>query len=127
VSYALFPAGSAAAWIGLPLALWSIYLLVAPVAAALSAVFPRAVDLNSIGRGSNAHGVAGTLGLIAFAVASGPPAVLAALALTVLRRPALMPLLMLAWCGVAFVINRLLFRAVAVLVEKRRENLALVV
>jgi hypothetical protein len=34
---------------------------------------------------------------------------------------------MLAWCGVAFIVNRLLFRAVAVLVDKRRENLALVV
>jgi hypothetical protein len=127
VSYALFPSGSAAAWISVPIALWSIYLLVAPVAAALSAVFPRAVDLNSIGRGSNAHGVAGTLGLLAFGVASVPPALLAGLSLTVLGRPALLPLLMLAWCGVAFIVNRLLFRAVAVLVDKRRENLALVV
>ena len=69
-AYLVFPGGSLASWISLPLALWSVYVVVAPAAAALSAVFPRAVDLNSIGRGSNAHGLAGTLGLLVFGLAS---------------------------------------------------------
>ena len=50
-------------------------LLAAPGAAALSAIFPRTVDLNSIGRGSNPHSLANLLGLLLFA-AAGLPGVL---------------------------------------------------
>ena len=45
-----------------------------PAAAALSAIFPKSVDLNSIGNGSNAHQGAGLLGMLAFAAAGAPPA-----------------------------------------------------
>ena len=72
----LFPAGDPALWACLPLGLTAVYLLVAPAAAALSAAFPRAVDLNRIGRGSNAHGAAGLLGMIAFAVSAAPPSII---------------------------------------------------
>ena len=72
VAFTLFPAGPTALWISIPIGLAATYLLVAPLAALLSALFPRAVDLNSIGRGSNAHGVGGSLGLVAFALAPCP-------------------------------------------------------
>ena len=57
-------------WLSLPLALVAATSSLAPGAAALSAIFPRTVDLNSIGRGSNAHGVASLLGLLVFAAAA---------------------------------------------------------
>jgi len=123
----LFPGGAPALWLSLPLALLATYALAAPGAAALSAVFPRPVNLNSIGRGSNAHGAAGMLGLLVF-VAAGLPCVLLVLVATgLLGRPALAPLLMIVWCGVALAISRALFKAVTVLFEKRRENLGMVV
>ena len=58
LSAAVFPGGSLALWLCIPLVLLSISFIVAPVAAILSAIFPRVVELNSIGRGSNAHGLA---------------------------------------------------------------------
>jgi hypothetical protein len=102
-------------------------LLVAPVAAVLSLVFPRVVDLNSIGSGSNAHGIASLLGIGSVLVSALPPAALAAFAIAGLNRPALTPLLLLAWCAVTVGINRLLARPVRKLLAARRENLNLVV
>ncbi len=67
VAFVLFPEGSPWLWLSLPPGLAATYAIAAPGAAALSAIFPRAVDLNSIGRGSNAHGLAGLLGLLLFA------------------------------------------------------------
>jgi hypothetical protein len=126
IALALFPAGDPSLWMSLPLGLTAVYLLVAPAAAALSAVFPRAVDLNSIGRGSNAHGAAGLLGMLAFVVA-GAPSVTIVLVATVLGRPILAPVLLVVWCAATFVISRLLFRPVEALFARRRENLAMVV
>ena len=57
--------------------LLSAYLLVAPAAAIFSAVFPRVVDLNSIGRGSNAHGLSGLLGMLTFVAAAAATAAIA--------------------------------------------------
>jgi hypothetical protein len=125
LAFGVFPGGSAALWLNLPLALVATYLLAAPAAAALSATFPRAVDLNSIRRGSNPHGAAALAGLAAFAAAGLPPAALTSGTIYLFHRPDLAPLLMLAWCAIALVISRLLFVLVRRLVVKRRENLAL--
>jgi hypothetical protein len=122
----VFPGGATALWLSVPPALLATYVLAAPPAAALSAIFPRAVELNAIGRGSNAHGVAGLLGLLTFAVAGAPSIFLALLAI-VLGRPILAPVLIVVWCGIALAISRALFHAAAVIFDKRRENLALVV
>jgi hypothetical protein len=122
----LFPGGNPALWISLPLGLIATYVVVAPVAALLSAVFPRAADLNSIGSKSNPHGVAGTLGLLSFGVASLPPIFLTMLAM-VFERPGLTPLLVGIWCAIAMVLSRVLLNAVAVIFDKRRENLALAI
>ncbi len=122
-----FPAGSPFLWLGIPLALLATYFLVAPAAAVFSAIFPRVVDLNSIGRGSNAHGLAGFLGLLAF-LAAGVPSLLIVLAGTKwLGRAALVPLLLLVWCAVAFLLGRLLFVPARKIFARRRENLAMLV
>jgi len=125
LSLLVLPGGSAGLWVSIPLALLATYFLVAPAAATLSALFPRLVDLNSIGRGSNAHGAAGLLGMISF-VAAGAPALLIAFASsTWLQNTALVPLLLGAWCIVSYVIGRLLFIPARRIFAKRRENLAM--
>jgi hypothetical protein len=126
VSFALFPRGSLALWISIPLGLLATYLLVAPVAAALSAAFPRVVDLNSIGRGSNAHGVSGSVGLVAFGLAGTPPLLISMAASIWLRQPSIAPLLLIVWCGITYVIGQLLFIPARRIFAARRENLAMI-
>ncbi len=121
-----FPGGAPALWLSVPPALLATYALAAPPAAALSAIFPRPVELNAIGSGSNAHGAAGLLGLLTFAVAGAPSIVLALLA-TVLGRPILAPVLIVVWCGIALAISRAMFQGARLIFDKRRENLAMVV
>lgn len=121
----LFPSGDPMMWACVPLTLAGAYLLVAPVGAILSAVFPRAVDLNSVGRNSNAHGAAGLLGMLAFLGAAAPGLGIALTAGVLLQRPALAPLALVAWTGVCLAISLLLFRAAAAVFERRRENLGL--
>jgi hypothetical protein len=126
VSFALFRDGPIALWLSLPFALVATYALMAPAAAALSAIFPRHVDLNSIGRGSNAHGIAGLLGLVSFVAALLPCVAIAAVSAGVFRRPTLTLISMAVWCGIALVVSRLLFVPVAMLVDRRRENVVMV-
>jgi hypothetical protein len=122
---ALFREGSPTLWAAIPLSLIATYLLIAAPAAILSALFPRLVDLNSIGRSSNAHGLAGLLGMLSF-VAAGASNLLIVLAATKwLERPGLVPVLLLAWCVIAFIISRLLFAIARRIFTARRENLAL--
>jgi len=120
----MFSPGPRAYWIGLVLALIATYVLIAPAAAALSAVFPKTVDLNSIGNSSNAHQGAGLLGMLAFAASMAPPAGLTVLAARILQRPDLVPIFMLGWCVLAIAVSYLLFIPVGQLVDSRRESLA---
>ena len=122
-----FPGGSPWLWLAVPLALAATYILTAPAAAALSAIFPRAVDMNSIGRGSNAHGAAGFIGFVAVLAAGVPSALLVLLATRVLGQPALAPLFLIVWLGAATATAAALFVPVRKLFAVRRENLALVV
>jgi hypothetical protein len=125
VGIAIFRSGSAALWSAIPLALIATYLLISAPAAILSALFPRLVDMNSIGRASNAHGLAGLLGMLAFVVAGGSNLLVVVVATVWLKRPALVPVLLLAWCVIAFIISRGLFAAARRIFAARRENLAL--
>jgi hypothetical protein len=127
VAAALFPGGAWHLWASLVLGLPSVFLLTAPVAALCSAVFPRAVDMNSIGRGSNAHGAAGFIGLFAFVAAAMPPLLLTLLATQILQKPALAPVLLAVWCVVAYALGRLGFVPVRRIFDARRENLGLVI
>lgn len=111
-------------WLGLIFAVAATYSLLAPVAAALSAIFPKAVDLNSIGNSSNAHQAAGLLGMLAFAVSAAPAVALTLVALNVLHRPALVPAFLFVWASVALGISQILFVPVRGLVARRCETLA---
>lgn len=124
LSALLFPGGHPALWIALLLALAAIYVLVAPVAAALSAMFPRAVDLSSIGNGSNAHQAAGLLGMLAFVAAAVPCVLLSLLATRYFERPELAPVFLIVWLAVVSAVSRLLFVPVRRLVASRCETLA---
>ncbi len=126
VAFVFLPHGSLIPWVSLPLAFIATYLLVAPLAAALSAVFPRSVNLNSIGNASNAHGLAGVFGLAAFGAAGAVPAFIAFVSVVLLRRPTLAPVLMAVWCGIALVFSWLSVPVVTAIVNRRRENLAMV-
>jgi ABC-type transport system involved in cytochrome c biogenesis permease component len=126
LAYLLFRDGALWLWVSLALGLVATYALASPGAAALSAIFPRAVDLNSIGRGSNAHGVAGLLGLVLFVGASLPAILLAALSIALLRRPHLAPLLLGAWCIATLLLNPLLLTLASRIVDRRRETLLLI-
>ena len=121
----LLPGGDLALWVCIPLTAIATYLTAAPIAAILSAIFPRAVDLNSIGRGSNAHGAAGLLGMLAFVAAAAPGTLLAMLAALALERPLLAPLALVVWIFVSLGISLVLFRLAADIFDRRRENLGL--
>jgi hypothetical protein len=120
----MFPGGRLVLWLGLLLSVIATYVLITPVAAALSAIFPKTADLNSIGSGSNAHQGAGLLGILAFMAAGAPSAGLAFLALKVFGRADLVAVFLLLWCALAFAISYLLFIPVRRLVASRCESLA---
>ena len=121
----VLPGGSAALWLSIPLALLATYFLVAPAAAIFSALFPRVVDLNSIGRGSNAHGLAGLLGMLSFVAAGAPSLLIAVATSSWLRQPALAPVLLVVWCAVSYAIGQGLFILARRIFAQRRENLAM--
>lgn len=121
----VFPGGSAALWISIPLAIAAGYFIFAPIAAALSALFPRTVDLGSIGNRSNAHQAANLLGLLSIAISAGPSIVLAVVAMWWLDRMAYVPLFIGAWALVAFGVFRLLLIPARRFVDSRREDLGL--
>ena len=123
-SLALFPAGSPALWLTVPIGLIAVYLVVAPIAAIASATFPKAVDLNTIGS-NNAHGLAGLMGMASFVAAAAPPVLLTAVAVTWLKRPGLAPAFVGGWCLVAYGISALLFTLARRIFHSRRENLAM--
>ncbi len=125
-AFTLFPGGPLSLWISVPLALAGVYLLVAPIAALLSTLFPRAVDLNSIGNRSNAHGVAALIGMGAFVVSGVPPLALALAATAWLERPELAPLFLVGWCLVALGLSWVMFQPVVAVFARRRENLGMI-
>jgi hypothetical protein len=124
VAFAIFRGSHPLLWFGLILAVVSAYALLAPVAAALSAIFPKAVDMNSIGNNSNAHQAAGLLGMIAFVVSAAVPIALTFVALKLLHRVELVPMLLLGWTAVALGLSYVLFLPVHRLVASRCETLA---
>ena len=122
----VFGAGDPGVWLAIPLGLLASYMLVSPVAAALSALFPKAVDLNSIGNGSNAHGAAGFLGFLAFTAASAVTLLIGLGAMHWLGGSGLLPLVMLTWCVLCGVAAWLLFIPALAIFSRRRENLVLI-
>jgi hypothetical protein len=121
----LFPGGHPALWACVPLGIAATYVLAAPVAAALSAVFPRSVDLNSIGRGSNAHGAAAFLGTLVFLAAGASCLLPLMVAMGGSKRVWLAPAFLLIWVAVCGTASAILFRWAAALFDRRRESLSM--
>ncbi|MGH9312629.1 MAG: hypothetical protein ACRD1S_05465, partial [Vicinamibacterales bacterium] len=126
IAIALSPRAPIALWLALVLGVVATYAVLAPVNAALSAVFPRKVNLASIGRDSNPHQAANFLGFLAIIVAAAPAALAAAAGLVLLRSQAITVLLVGLWAGAAIVISSLALRLVERLFAARRENLLFV-
>jgi hypothetical protein len=124
LSAAVFGGGDPMLWLALVPAWIATYVLIAPVAAALSAVFPRDVDLSRIGNGSNAHQAAGLLSMLSLCASGAPSILLVLLATRLLHKPALAPLFTLAWCFVALAVSWFVFAPVRRLVASRTETLS---
>ena len=122
----LVPGGSPAFWLSLLPAFVAAYGLAAPGAAMVSALFPRTVDLNSVGRGSNPHTLATLIGLVVLVVATLPVVFVVIVSTVFLERTWLTPILLTMWCGVALFLSHVLFGGAAILFDKRRENLGMV-
>lgn len=99
--------------------------LVAPVFAALSALLPKAVDLNRFGRDSRPHQLAGLLGLPATAIAFLPGLALGAGVYAWSRSTLALVAAEAAWLVVAIVVARLALRLVGRLVDARRDDVYL--
>lgn len=124
VAAVMFPGGPLGYWIAIFLGAAATFALLSPIAAALSAAFPKTADLNSIGNSSNPHQAAGLLGMLSFVVSSAPSALLAVVAAKMLHRPELVPLFVGGWCAFAVLLSYLLFIPVTRFVDSRRESIA---
>lgn len=115
---------------GLALALWlaaiATHLLVSPVAAVMSAIFPKAVDLTSATRGGQAHGLAQIVHLLAFVPAGAASGGVLLAAHSWVRLPAAVPIVAALWLLLAGLVAHLVLPAAARVVRTRRENLLLV-
>jgi hypothetical protein len=125
IAAGVFGGGTPSAWLNLVLSLVATYTLASPAAAVFSAILPRVVDMNSIGSKSNAHGISGLLGMLAFAVAALPCFAIVFVTAGLLDRPALAPVFLLLWTGLAVLAARFLFVPAERVFDRRRENLAL--
>lgn len=115
---------------GRTLALWlmamATHLVLAPVAAVLSAVFPQSVDLTSATKGGQAHGLAQLFHLLALVPAVGVGAGLLLAAHFWVSLPAAEPLAALFWLLLTGLVAHLALPIAARVVRARRENLLLV-
>jgi hypothetical protein len=113
-------------WLAVTFGALSAYILLSPVAAVLSLMFPRTVDLSSIGQASNAHQAAGLLGLLGFAIVCAPAVALSLIGLRVLHSPVAAAGLLALWVAASTGLAYLGFLIAERLMDERRENLALV-
>ncbi|HEX5042796.1 MAG TPA: hypothetical protein VFV75_07805 [Candidatus Polarisedimenticolaceae bacterium] len=120
------PGGSALDWAAVLLGSGATYVLLAPVAALLSAWLPVASDLGRTGTGGNPHGLAMAAGTLLVLLAAGPPGAILLVVHRALDRPLLGLALMAGWTALAVVLAVPLLRLAARAIGPRRENLALV-
>ncbi len=112
-------------WLMLALSMLCVHLMVSPVAAMLSAAFPRKADLDSIGRHGNPHGLATLLGLMSWLLAGVATLSAAVAAMYFLRSPVARVAAAVVWCGVSAAVGRALFVPARRLFSARRDNLAM--
>ena len=123
---AVAPGGHPWFWLSALLAWLSSYLLLGPLAAALSAVFPAHADLNRMGKAGNPHPIAGVLGLLVTGATMLPSLLLLLVGFIALRGPWITVAALALWTAVCGALAIPLVRFAARVVERRRENLLLV-
>ncbi len=114
-------------WPAALLAGLSAYALLTPVAACLSIVLPKAVDLSRLGQGGKPHPGAALVGFATLPLALAPPAGLGAIALAGWRSPLLLLVVEALWLGAAVVLALPFLRATERLLARRREAILLTV
>jgi hypothetical protein len=120
------PSTPIALWLALLLGAGATYAVIAPINAVLSAIFPRKVNLASIGRDSNPHQAANVLAFVLLIVAAAPAAAAAAAGLWLFRSHALAALFAALWAAAAIALSSVAFRFIERLLAARRENLLFV-
>lgn len=126
VSLAVAPGGPFVLWVCAVAGGISLYCLMAPIAALLSAVFPKCSDLSRIGSSGNPHGAASLLATLSTLVCAAPAAIITAVGYHLLLLPGLTVGLSLLWMAASAGLGLAGLRGVARLLPGRRENLALV-
>jgi hypothetical protein len=126
IGLVLDPSGSPILWLTALVILGSMFLLFAPIALLLSAVFPKAADLSRMGRDGNPQPIAGFVAFLAVPLLLIPPGLLAAATLLVAKSILLTASAALFWLGICLAIYMLSMRGLVKLFERRRENLLLV-
>jgi hypothetical protein len=119
------PGGDVWIWLAVPVAIASVWMLVAPLGVWLSVLFPVSADLSRTGSGGNPHPLAMLIGLFAVMALLVPPTLLLVAAEFWLRRPPLALVLELSWLFVAVLVSWPLLNLAASSLDARRENLAL--
>lgn len=114
------------AWVSVLLGAAATYVLIVPMAAALSATLPRTADLSKTGPGGNPHGLAVLLGTFATMALSAVPGMVLVLVQDRGGRPGLAAAISALWLALAFVVAAILLVPVSRIVAERRENLGLV-
>lgn len=110
-------------WIVLLLGAIAGFMLVAPFAVMLSAVFPKHVDLASIGQKSNAHAAAGFIGMLVVGAAAAPAAGLSLLGFKYFHSAAAAVGLTALWLVAALALHWVFWKAAVKVFENRRETL----
>lgn len=110
-------------WVVLILGSIAAFLVIAPVAAIISAVFPKHVDLGSIGQKSNAHAAAGFIGMLVVFAAAAPAAGAGAFGFGVLKSGYAAVGLAGLWLVLAFILHWLLLKMAVRVFDNRRESL----
>ncbi|MCG6962928.1 MAG: hypothetical protein LJE95_06625 [Acidobacteria bacterium] len=102
------------------------HVTLAPVAAVLSALFPKPVELSAIGRGAQPHGLAVLINLLGTLVALAPAVALGAGAYLLTHRAWLVPAAVLGELALAILFARLALPVASRLVASRGDNITLV-
>ncbi len=126
IGLALDPNGSPILWLAGLVILVSMFLVFAPIALLLSAVFPKVADLSRIGKDGNPQPIAGFIAFLAVPLLLIPPGLLVAATLLVAKSALLTVSAALFWLGISLAIHLLSMRGLVKLFEQRRENILLV-
>jgi hypothetical protein len=121
----LSPPAPIALWAAVLVAAVSSYLILAPASSLISAIFPKAVNMNRLSGASNPTGRVPARRRLTGA-SCGPPLLVAGGTYFATQSPILVLLAVLGYAVVAAAVSLLLAHAAARVVASRRENLALV-